>query len=89
MSNTDPQNFIYVELNAILQANAVVLAQFFKLLGNQAKFKYYDDIGQRFQIGINAVSDIILYLRSVKCINIYIYLIFTFSYCGTKKKVFG
>lgn len=59
LSNTDPQNFIYVELNAILQANAVVLAQFFKLLGNQAKFKYYDDIGQRFQIGINAVSDII------------------------------
>jgi len=58
LSNTDPQNFIYVELNAILQANAVVLAQFFKLLGNQDKFKYYDDIGHRFQVGINAVSDI-------------------------------
>lgn len=58
LSNTDPQNFIYVELNAILQANAVVLAQLFKLLGNDAKFKYYNDIGHRFQIGINAVSDI-------------------------------
>jgi len=58
LSNTDPQNFIYVELNAILQANAVVLAQLFKLLGNQAKFKYYNDIGHRFQIGINAVRDI-------------------------------
>ncbi|XP_060878731.1 trehalase-like [Metopolophium dirhodum] len=55
LSNTDPQNFIYVELNAILQANAVVLAQLFKLLGNQAKFKYYNDIGHRFQIGINAL----------------------------------
>lgn len=58
LSNTDPQNFIYVELNAILQANAVVLAQMFKLLGNPDKFKYYNDVGHRFQIGINAVSDI-------------------------------
>lgn len=56
LSNTDPQNFIYVELNAILQANAVVLAQMFKLLNNTAKFKHYNDIGNRFQIGINAVS---------------------------------
>lgn len=58
LSNTDPQNFIYVELNAILQANAVVLAQMFKLLGNQAKYNHYNDIGHRFQIGINAVSNI-------------------------------
>lgn len=58
LSNTDPQNYIYVELNAILQANAVVLAQMFKLLGNLAKYNLYNDIGERFQIGINAVSDI-------------------------------
>jgi len=72
LSNTDPQNFIYVELNAILQANAVVLAQLFKLLGNQAKFKHYNDIGHRFQIGINAVSEIeylILYSCGVKCVS--------------------
>lgn len=56
LSNTDPQNFIYVELNAILQANAVALAQMFKILGHVAKYKYYKDIGHRFQIGINAVS---------------------------------
>ncbi|VVC44697.1 Hypothetical protein CINCED_3A004273 [Cinara cedri] len=55
LSNTDPQNFIYVELNAILQANAVVLAQMFKLLNNSAKFKHYNEIGNRFQIGINAL----------------------------------
>jgi len=58
LSNTDPQNFIYVELNSILQANAVVLAQMFKLLGNKAKFNHYNDIGHRFLIGINAVSDV-------------------------------
>ncbi|XP_050422489.1 trehalase-like [Adelges cooleyi] len=55
LANTDPQNFIYVELNAILQANAVVLAHMFKLLGNIEKYKYYNDIGNRFQIGINAL----------------------------------
>lgn len=63
MSNTDPQNFIYVELNAILQANAVVLGQMFKLLGNIVKSNYYNDIGQRFQIGINAVSNIYVYKK--------------------------
>lgn len=63
MSNTDPQNFIYVELNAILQANAVVLGQMFKLIGNLVKSNYYNDIAQRFQIGINAVSNIYEYKK--------------------------
>lgn len=54
---TDPKNFIYVELNAILQANADVLADMFELLGNTNKKIYYSDIGARFQTGIDVVGD--------------------------------
>lgn len=36
---TDPNNFIYVELKAILQASADVLANMFELLGKPDKKK--------------------------------------------------
>lgn len=55
---TNPENFIYVELNSILQANACFLGKMYELLGDLDKSKYYYDIGHRFQMGINAVSDI-------------------------------
>lgn len=55
---TDPQNFIQVELNAILQANADVLSDMFGLLGNTDKKLLYAEIGMRFQMGIDCVSDL-------------------------------
>lgn len=47
-----------MELNAILQANADILSEMFKLLGNTEKQKHYSEIGQRFLVGIEVVSDV-------------------------------
>lgn len=58
LTNTDPQNFIYVELNAILMSNAIILARFFKLQKNNDKFNFYRNIMKSFQSGIDAVSDL-------------------------------
>ncbi|XP_050538011.1 trehalase-like isoform X2 [Daktulosphaira vitifoliae] len=53
--NTNPQNFIYVELNAILQSNADILSNMFTLEGNYKKANLYEGIAKRFQIGIDAL----------------------------------
>lgn len=83
-----------MELNAILQANAVVLAQMFKLLGDAVKYKHYNDIGHRFQIGINAVGvtrrvNCILVVETRIVIIIHFDLARACSCCGTKRKAFG
>ncbi|XP_050422492.1 trehalase-like isoform X1 [Adelges cooleyi] len=55
LMNTDPQNFIYVELNSILQGNARILSELFLLTKNYAKATKYAALAQRFQIGIDAL----------------------------------
>lgn len=55
--DTDPQNFIYVELNSILQSNCVILSKLFENNGNLLKAKKYRIIAERFQVGIDVVRN--------------------------------
>lgn len=54
---TDPQNLIYVDLNSILQSNCAILANFFNIIGDQNKTQQYNTLAQRFQVGIDTVSN--------------------------------
>jgi len=53
---TNPLNFVYVELNAVLQSNSNILSQMFLMKKDQANYIYYKEMAHRFQVGINAVS---------------------------------
>nr|Q8MMG9.1 RecName: Full=Trehalase; AltName: Full=Alpha,alpha-trehalase; AltName: Full=Alpha,alpha-trehalose glucohydrolase; Flags: Precursor [Pimpla hypochondriaca]CAD31109.1 trehalase [Pimpla hypochondriaca] len=55
LSNIATRNIIPVELNAFLQRNARMLAQFHTTLGNPTKAKYYKDIATSYQQAIDDV----------------------------------
>lgn len=55
LADIDTPNFINVDLNAILHANAVTLAEWFHILDDPVKSAYYKAIAKRFLIGIEAV----------------------------------
>lgn len=55
LENLDTPNFINVDLNAILHANAVTLAEWFHILDDPVKAMYYKNLAKRFLIGIEAV----------------------------------
>uniref|UniRef100_A0A8D8LCN1 Trehalase n=1 Tax=Cacopsylla melanoneura TaxID=428564 RepID=A0A8D8LCN1_9HEMI len=55
LADIDTPNFINVDLNAILHANAVTLAEWFHILDDPVKSMYYKNIAKRFLIGIEAV----------------------------------
>ncbi|XP_063971804.1 trehalase-like [Diachasmimorpha longicaudata] len=55
LSDTSTRNVIPVDLNALLERNARLLAQFNKLLGNEVKAKKWLDIARTYQLGIDEV----------------------------------
>lgn len=57
---TNPLNFAYVELNAVMQSNANILSNMFLQRNDKSNHRFYKIIAQRFQIGINAVSTFIV-----------------------------
>lgn len=68
----NPLNFVYVELNAVLQSNANILSQMFLMKKDQANYIYYKEMAHRFQVGINAVSlDILIIRRGCKWAGLY------------------
>lgn len=52
----NPLNFVYVELNSIMQSNARILSRMYLLKNNKINSDFYKNIARRFQIGIDAVS---------------------------------
>ncbi|XP_043281522.1 trehalase-like isoform X2 [Venturia canescens] len=55
LSQIETRNIIPVELNALLQKNARMLAKYNIMLGNDAKAKYYVSIAEEYQRGIDEV----------------------------------
>lgn len=69
---TNPLNFVYVELNSIMQSNANILSKLYSLINDKINSEFYKQIAHRFQIGINAVSIFIIIIQtSILIINTY------------------
>lgn len=49
-------NILYVDLNSILHANAVVLSEWYRLLGNKPRSSYYKRVANKLLTAIDAVS---------------------------------
>jgi alpha,alpha-trehalase len=56
LANTETQNLIQVELNCILQANAVVLSEWYKYFGNEVRSHFYRGVANKLLIAIEKVS---------------------------------
>mgnify|MGYP003729787687 CR=1 FL=1 len=54
--NLETQNLIFVDLNCILHANAVVLSEWHKFFGNVVKSHFYRDIANKLLFAIDKVS---------------------------------
>ncbi|VVC44698.1 Six-hairpin glycosidase-like,Glycoside hydrolase, family 37 [Cinara cedri] len=52
---TNPLNFVYVELNAILQSNSAILSKMYLLKDDKVNEEFYRKLAQRYQIGINSL----------------------------------
>lgn len=48
-------NILYVDLNSILHANAVVLSEWYRLLGNKPRSSYYKRVANKLLTAIDAV----------------------------------
>lgn len=70
--DTNPQNFLYVELNSILQSNCVILSKYFKILNKPHKYEYYKGLAINFQTGIDNVSTYSYIINILFYFNIYI-----------------
>lgn len=53
---TNPLNFVFVELNSVMQSNARILSKMYLLKNNKINSDFYSKIARRFQVGIDAVS---------------------------------
>lgn len=52
----ETQSFIYVDLNCILHANAVVLSEWYRYFGNEVMARKYQTIANNLQKAIDNVS---------------------------------
>ena len=51
--DTEPQYLLFVDLNSILHANAVVLSEWYRFFNNAAKSQYYRNIANELFIAID------------------------------------
>ncbi|XP_011308435.1 trehalase-like [Fopius arisanus] len=55
LSDISTRNIVPVDLNAFLQRNARILADFHRMEGNSPRVKFYEDIARTYQRGIDHV----------------------------------
>jgi alpha,alpha-trehalase len=53
--NIQTENIIPVDLNSFLYWDAVLLAKFYKTLGNLKKSKHYHNVAEQWKIAVTAV----------------------------------
>ncbi len=53
----NPPAMIYVDLNCILQANAVVLSEWYRYFGNEVRSQYYRNIANKLLTAIEEVNN--------------------------------
>ena len=53
--NLETQNLIWVDLNCILHANAIVLSEWYRFFGKTDKHRYYKSIANKLKLAIDKV----------------------------------